>query len=451
MTKPDYDLLCSQLDALAGGVTERVSNLANAASLLWHALEDINWAGFYLLRGDALALGPFMGSPACVRIALGKGVCGTAAQRRETLVVPDVHRFPGHIACDAASRSEIVVPLTVDGALWGVLDIDSPLPDRFSDADRQGLEAFARTLERALSSGPAAPAAPQARSLEPYHYHDVSRRGTVRRVDYVGAMGKRKYALVYLPWGYDDDPGRRWDILYLMHGGGGSPDAWLDACPVKNMLDHAFAAGEAKPMIVVFPGFYADGARPTPGTVDAAFEHASVLTFQKEELTGRLLPAVEGAVRGYAEGTSPAALKAARAHRGFGGFSMGGVNTWYAFALHLDYFSAFVPLSGDCWALEVMGGAAQPEATAAYLGERVGAMGFGPEDFSVWAATGTKDIAYPSLTPQIEAMKALDGVFRFSGDFARGNLHYLLGEGMVHSYDAVCRELAELLPYLFRR
>ena len=151
MVQTDYELLCRQLGALTDGVTDRISNLANAASLLFYALEEINWAGFYLLRGDALTLGPFMGRPACVRIPLGKGVCGTAAERRETLVVPDVHRFPGHIACDAASRSEIVVPLSADGGLFGVLDIDSPVPDRFSEGDRQGLEAFARALEQALA------------------------------------------------------------------------------------------------------------------------------------------------------------------------------------------------------------------------------------------------------------------------------------------------------------
>lgn len=150
MAETDYDLLCRQLDALTDGVTERVSNLANAASLLYTTLESVNWAGFYLLRGGALVLGPFMGLPACVRIEVGRGVCGTAAQRRETLLVPDVHRFPGHIACDAASRSEIVVPLTVGGALYGVLDIDSPVAGRFTEDDRRGLERFARALERAL-------------------------------------------------------------------------------------------------------------------------------------------------------------------------------------------------------------------------------------------------------------------------------------------------------------
>ncbi len=153
MTQTDYTLLCRQLEALTDGVKERVSNLANAASMLFYALEEINWAGFYLLLGDALTLGPFMGRPACVRIPLGKGVCGTAAERRETIVVPDVHRFPGHIACDEASRSEIVIPLCVGGGLYGVLDIDSPVPDRFTEEDREGLEAFAGTLERALEQG----------------------------------------------------------------------------------------------------------------------------------------------------------------------------------------------------------------------------------------------------------------------------------------------------------
>ena len=280
-----------------------------------------------------------------------------------------------------------------------------------------------------------------------HSYFDESRRGTVRRLEYIGAENARKYALVYLPYGYGDDPERRYDILYLMHGGGGSPDAWLDACPVKNMLDRAFAAGEAKPMIVVFPTFYTRGARRGDG-INQDFEHGSVLTFQ-QELTERLLPAVEGAVRGYAEGTRPEALKAARAHRGFGGFSMGSVNTWYAFSLHLDYFSVFLPLSGDSWAVEGMGGSKQPKATAALLRETVRTMGFGPEDFHIWAATGTKDIAYPNLTPQIEAMKQLTDVFRFSADADRGNLHYFLAEGLEHSYDAVYQYLYNHLPLLF--
>ncbi len=149
----DYRLLRAQIESVCEGCRKPLPVLSNAAALLWMTLPDINWAGFYLLRGEALALGPFMGRPACVSIGPGKGVCGAAVQQGETLVVPDVHAFPGHIACDAASRSEIVVPLRVNGALYGVLDIDSPVPERFSERDRQGLEEFARALERALAQG----------------------------------------------------------------------------------------------------------------------------------------------------------------------------------------------------------------------------------------------------------------------------------------------------------
>ena len=139
----DYDALCVQLSALTDGVPYPIANYANAAALLWQTLPDINWAGFYLREGDALILGPFQGKPACIRIPWGRGVCGTAAAEGRTVVVDDVHAFPGHIACDSASRSEIVVPLYKDGEVMGVLDIDSPVLSCFSEDDRQGLEAFA--------------------------------------------------------------------------------------------------------------------------------------------------------------------------------------------------------------------------------------------------------------------------------------------------------------------
>ncbi len=141
-----YRELREQLAALVAGERDALANTANAAALLYHALPDLNWAGFYLLRGGELVLGPFQGKVACVRIALGSGVCGTAAARRETVVVADVHAFPGHIACDAASRSEIVVPLVHDDQLFGVLDLDSPLLERFDRADAAGLESFAALL-----------------------------------------------------------------------------------------------------------------------------------------------------------------------------------------------------------------------------------------------------------------------------------------------------------------
>ncbi|MEC0247618.1 GAF domain-containing protein [Paenibacillus chitinolyticus] len=145
-----YTLVIAQLKALIEGEPSRIANLANASALLGQFLRDINWVGFYLLEGEQLVLGPFQGLPACVRIPLGRGVCGTAAQKRETLVVEDVEQFPGHIACDAASRSEIVVPLVKDGELLGVLDIDSPNLARFDETDRVMLERFVTELAAQL-------------------------------------------------------------------------------------------------------------------------------------------------------------------------------------------------------------------------------------------------------------------------------------------------------------
>ena len=145
----DYSSLHAQLAALTEGIPHPVSNLANAAALLWHSLPDLNWAGFYLLEGKKLVLGPFQGKTACIEIPLGRGVCGTAAAEDRTLVVEDVHAFRGHIACDSASNSEIVVPLHKDGAVVAVLDLDSPSLARFTDSDREGLERFAAILETA--------------------------------------------------------------------------------------------------------------------------------------------------------------------------------------------------------------------------------------------------------------------------------------------------------------
>jgi len=148
-TQPKAELykdLAASLCAVLDGEPDPIANLANASALLAQALTRINWCGFYLLRGPDLVLGPFQGKPACVRIAMGRGVCGTAAARGQTLVVPDVNAFPGHIACDEASRSEIVVPILEDGRLRGVLDVDAPEPDRFDTEDRSGLEDFVRTL-----------------------------------------------------------------------------------------------------------------------------------------------------------------------------------------------------------------------------------------------------------------------------------------------------------------
>lgn len=147
----DYCLMTEQLRALTDNVPYLVSNLSNASALLFSEMEDLNWAGFYLMKDGKLILGPFQGKTACTQIAVGKGVCGTAVLENRTVRVEDVHAFPGHIACDCASNSEIVVPVRADdGTIIGVLDIDSPKKCRFSRADQDGLEAFVRTLEECI-------------------------------------------------------------------------------------------------------------------------------------------------------------------------------------------------------------------------------------------------------------------------------------------------------------
>ena len=149
----NYSLMNASLKELIRDIPHPIANLANASALIWEMLPDLNWAGFYLTEKDEeerplLVLGPFQGRPACIEIPWGKGVCGTAAATGKTQLVPDVHAFPGHIACDAASASEIVVPLKdKDGNVFGVLDLDSPLPGRFTEEDRAGLEQSARIIE----------------------------------------------------------------------------------------------------------------------------------------------------------------------------------------------------------------------------------------------------------------------------------------------------------------
>ena len=149
-TNVDYTLLAAQLQALTDDVPYEIANLSNASALLWEQLPDINWAGFYKMEGGILVLYPFQGKPACIRIPVGRGVCGTAVAQDAVQLVYDVHQFPGHIACDCASNSEIVLPIHVKGEIWGVLDIDSPSIGRFTEKDRDGLQKFVDVLETVL-------------------------------------------------------------------------------------------------------------------------------------------------------------------------------------------------------------------------------------------------------------------------------------------------------------
>ncbi len=150
MASDEYRILIEQAKAITEGIPHLTANLANISSLIYNTLPDINWAGFYISQGGKLILGPFQGQPACVEIPYGKGVCGTAALKDETQLVPDVHRFPGHIACDVSSRSEIVIPLHSRGMVVAVLDIDSPVVSRFTKKDRMGLEALVAVIEGLL-------------------------------------------------------------------------------------------------------------------------------------------------------------------------------------------------------------------------------------------------------------------------------------------------------------
>lgn len=147
----DYDLLCEQAEALSEGVEWEITILANVSALLYDTMEKLNWAGFYLMRVGALELGPFQGKPACTRIPVGKGVCGTAVKEDRIQRVEDVHAFPGHIACDGASESEIVLPIHVNGEIIGVLDIDSPVKGRFSEEDETGLAKLVKVIEKVLT------------------------------------------------------------------------------------------------------------------------------------------------------------------------------------------------------------------------------------------------------------------------------------------------------------
>ena len=290
--------------------------------------------------------------------------------------------------------------------------------------------------------------------MKEHSYRDEHPRGTIERLVYRttdrDGASLDKYCLVYLPAGYDErDTEKRYNTLYLVHGGGGSQDAWLDCCKIKNMLDQSINTGEADPLIVIFPSFYKDDNRRTGGPV-AEVEKAHVLLFQNE-LAEELVPAVESRYHTYAKSGTPAALRASREHRAIGGFSMGSCVTWYAFLQHLDLFSRFLPLSGDCWGIEPMGGASHPAETAQLLRSAVLDAGFGPDDLCIFAATGSEDMASKALTPQIEAMKKLPDVFRFEDDFAAGNAHYFVAEGKNHAYEDVYQYVYSYLPYLFAK
>ncbi|WP_036645057.1 sugar-binding protein [Paenibacillus sp. oral taxon 786] len=267
--------------------------------------------------------------------------------------------------------------------------------------------------------------------------------GTIERLTYLApnvtnGMDEKKLN-VYLPYGYDpSDPAKKYNVLYLMHGGGENEDLLFggpgQSKELAKILDNMIANGDIEPLIVVTPTFYG-------GKNDTALFH--------EELTNIILPLVETQYHTYAQSASPEDLKASREHRAFGGFSMGSVTTWYTFIHKLDYFKYYLPLSGDSWVLGQGAGGSKPKETAEYLAKVVKDAGYQPQDYYIFSATGNLDIAYPNLKPQIDAMKQLTDTFIYSSDTTKGNFYFIVGDGGTHAWHWVNQYIYDILPDLF--
>jgi enterochelin esterase-like enzyme len=264
----------------------------------------------------------------------------------------------------------------------------------------------------------------------------AQQQGSIVRLDYQTtsyATGQpmQKYALVYLPYGYDEGTTARYNVLYIMHGGGGSQSTYLGGVgqnsQFKNILDNMIQNGDCQPCIVVSPTFYLSG----DGDTSVSNSGVAVEQFPTE-LTNDLMPAVATAYRTYANGSSRDDLRRSRNHRAFGGFSMGSVCTWWTFAKALDCFRYFVPTSGDCWAKGMQGGYSDPTGTAQYLVNAMRESGYTGRDFFIHAMTGSDDIAQPMMTAQIEAMRSLAD-FSFGTDKRTNNIHYAVYPGGSHT------------------
>lgn len=245
---------------------------------------------------------------------------------------------------------------------------------------------------------------------------------------------------VYLPYGYDaSDSNKKYNVLYLMHGGGENENLVFggpgQSKELKKILDNMIAKGDIEPLIVVTPTIYG-------GKNDTALFH--------EELINNIVPLVETKYRTYAKSASLEDIKASRSHRAFGGFSMGSVTTWYTFIHCLDYFKYYMPLSGDSWVLGQSAGSSKAKETAEYLAKIAKDAGYKPQDYYIFSATGNLDIAYPNMKPQIEAMKQLTDSFIYSSDVKKGNFYFIVGDGGTHAWNWVNQYIYDILPDLFK-
>lgn len=302
--------------------------------------------------------------------------------------------------------------------------------------------------------------APEKHEYKNFTYKQISedytrpaaRRGKVTKLNYPTRRYGVKYTYVYTPYGYDgSDMKTRYDIVYLMHGANSGAETFLwdeglDS-HFKNILDHMIENGEIKPLIAVTPGLY-----PTSDVKNYKGQEAELADEFTDELVNYLMPAVESMYLTYADTIDAAGFRASRAHRAFGGFSMGAVVAWYTFARHMDLFSAFMPICGDCWIKGKFGGEHFPDETAEWLAGSVKNGPLTPDDFTIYMATGTLDMAFPGLTNQLGGMKKYPDVFRIvengelvydaypaaavpaTGKAAQPNLYYFTVEGGVHDY-----------------
>lgn len=268
------------------------------------------------------------------------------------------------------------------------------------------------------------------------YYTAITNAGHLERFSYrtknyaKGGDSVRKEAIVYLPYGYDEaDAETRYDILYLMHGGGGSETTYMgregQGNRLKNMIDHMIACGDIEPLIIVMPTF------PTGGLEEC---RESALTFP-QELVAALIPSIEGKYHTYAAGTTEDELISSREHRIFGGFSMGGVTTWSVLTDATEYFRYYMPMSSDCWELQAFGGRDRADETTEYLYDTLTASGYSSEDFQIFAAAGTEEFSGLSAPAQITSMKNYPDMFSYTErDFEDGNFTFYSGQGYGHDY-----------------
>jgi enterochelin esterase-like enzyme len=274
--------------------------------------------------------------------------------------------------------------------------------------------------------------------------------GTVVRVDYVTKTYDEKnetlekYALVYLPYGYDES--KKYPVFYMLHGGGGVMEFYFhtdgSSTLFKNYLDNMIANGDVEPLIVVAPTYYP--LKPCDRSIQATFDYIKNFHY---EIVNDLIPAVEGKFSTYAKTTDKEGLIASRDYRAFGGFSMGSLATWYTFIYCLDEFRYFMPMSGDCWVMGEKSGKTHPKETAEYLENAVLKSGHSPDDFFIYALTGEKDIAFEPMDSQIKAMKIHAPSFKFITDEnPGGNICFRVHPEGVHNHDYVEQYIYNALP-----